>query len=335
MTVNQELSQDLPRITVSTLNDVSAYTDLATDVRSGLSQVQKQLSPKYFYDAYGSELFDQICNTEEYYPTRTEDALLKNHSSEIISHAQPGQIVELGSGACRKTIHLLQACDELGVYPVYQPVDICLEMLLDAGDRLLGHHDWLQIDGVVGDYSQGLHKLPAADTARLFVFLGGTMGNYSEEASNAFLADLHSVMNPDDSFLIGVDRVKSTDVLSAAYNDSAGYTAAFNRNVLSVINNELDGQFDLATFEHHAWFNEQHSRIEMHLRSKLSQNVKINGLDMDIAFRENETILTEISRKFTPDSLSQMLENNDFEVLQHYEPSNQFFSLALARPTRK
>lgn len=320
------------RIQIRTVDSRPAYADLAHDVRAGLSGGSKQLPAKYFYDAHGSMLFDQICNTREYYPTRTENALLARYASDIIQRTQPELIVELGSGSSRKTIHLLDACDQLAVCPTYQPVDICREMLLNAGTRLLQNYDWLEIEGVVGDYCESLSEIPTEAASRLFVFLGGTLGNFDEQASNSFLRTLYAEMGQSDWLLMGVDRIKAPDVLNAAYNDAEGYTAAFNRNVLSVINRELGGQFDLHSFEHHAWFNEACSRIEMHLRSTVAQKVRINDLDLEIEFQEDETILTEISRKFTFDELSLLLRQNGFELVHHYEPDNGYFSLVLARP---
>lgn len=320
------------RIQIRTVDSRPAYADLAHDVRAGLSGGSKQLPAKYFYDAHGSMLFDQICNTREYYPTRTENALLARYASDIIQRSHPELIVELGSGSSRKTIHLLDACSQLAVCPTYQPVDICREMLLNAGTRLLQNYDWLEIEGVVGDYCESLSEMPTEAASRLFVFLGGTLGNFDEQASNSFLRALYSEMGQSDWLLMGVDRIKAPDVLNAAYNDAEGYTAAFNRNVLSVINRELGGQFDLHSFEHHAWFNEACSRIEMHLRSTVAQKVRINDLDLEIEFQEDETILTEISRKFTFDELSLLLRKNGFELVHHYEPDNGYFSLVLARP---
>jgi len=319
------------RIQIRTVDSRPAYANLAQDVKAGLSAENKQLPPKYFYDAHGSELFDQICNTREYYPTRIENGLLARYAPDIIQRTCPELIVELGSGSSRKTIHLLDACDQLAVCPTYQPVDICREMLLTAGTRLLQNYDWLEIEGVVGDYCENLSEMPAAAASRLFVFLGGTLGNFDEQASNSFLRTLYSEMGRGDWLLVGVDRIKAPEVLHAAYNDAEGYTAAFNRNVLSVINRELDGQFDLHSFEHHACFNEARSRIEMHLKSTVSQKIRIKDLDMEIEFSENETILTEISRKFTSDSLSLLLRQNGFELVHHYQPDNGYFSLVLAK----
>lgn len=321
------------RIQIRTLDNKSPFADLAQDVRSGLGGSPKQLPPKYFYDEYGSELFDRICRTPEYYPTRTEDALLAQYAEAIVSEVRPDVIVELGSGASRKTDRLLRACDALGRHAMYQPVDICGEMLLSAGHRLVKRYHWLQVEGVVADYCGGLDGVARTAPTRLFVFLGGTLGNFSELEARSFLSELRGTMSPGDWFLLGVDRVKDPAVLNAAYNDVEGITAAFNLNVLSVINRELEANFSLDRFEHHAWFNEEASRIEMHLRARERQRVEIPGLDLQVGFEAGESILTEISRKFTLDSLQALLTVSGFELATHFQPENQYFSLVLARPS--
>ncbi|MDH5648881.1 MAG: L-histidine N(alpha)-methyltransferase [Gammaproteobacteria bacterium] len=333
MNCEEQILIDTSRIQVCAVNNKPVYADLAQDVRDGLMRFPKELPPKYFYDEQGSRLFDQICNTPEYYQTRTESLLLRTHAVDIIDQTLPELIVELGSGASRKTKHLLDACHRTNIYPVYQPVDICGEMIVDAGNRLLDHYDWLEIKGIVGDYCTNLPVMADHAASRLFVFLGGTLGNFDDCEARDFLQTLRSTMNSNDWLLIGIDRVKDVDVLNAAYNDANGYTAAFNRNVLSVINRELSACFNPDAFQHEAWFNESKSRIEMHLRSRKEQEVLISDLDLNIEFSENESILTEISRKFTLENFSALLSQNGFELHNHYEPGNGYFSLILARPS--
>jgi len=330
----QALDATHPRVMLHRMDAESPFFNLAEDVRQGLSGRPKRLAPKYFYDKEGSELFERICSTREYYPTRVENGLLARHAVDIIDRTRPDMIVELGSGSSRKTTHLLSACHGLGCYAKYQPVDICAEMLREAGHRLSAHYSWLEIEGVVGDYCLNMRALPQNNGSRLFVFLGGTLGNFDEQEALSFLCQLNGVMEDCDHFLFGVDRVKDAGVLNAAYNDAQGYTAAFNRNILNVINRELSGEFDLQYFEHCAWFNEDHSRIEMHLRSTRDQVVPIRQLGMDIDFLEDETILTEISRKFTPDSFTALLHSAGFAVEDHYQPDDGYFSLILAKPAR-
>lgn len=309
-----------------------AVPSLADDVREGLLASPRSLPPKYFYDDKGSRLFDAICDTEEYYPTRTEDALLKRSARDIIASLQPEHVVELGSGTSRKTRRLLDACEEQGCHATYWPFDVCESMVQDSAEALMDEYHWLRVRGLVGDYHAGFEHFPGFDGRSLFVFLGSTIGNLEHEHAVEFLRELRSVMGPNDSLLMGADRVKDTDVLRAAYNDSEGLTAEFNLNVLRVLNREVDADFEVDAFEHKAIFNREDSRIEMRLVSKCDQTVSLTALDETIVFREGESILTEISRKFTPESLDALLTEAGFSIERHYEPNDGFFSLLLASP---
>lgn len=317
------------RFVVEQITSVDTAADFARDVLAGLSMQPKKLPPKYFYDEHGSWLYDKICQVPEYYPARTEEALLVEKSIDIIKLAKPDTILELGSGTSRKTMHLLDACDSLQCYADYLPLDVCEEILRDAGKRLIGSYDWLKIRALVGDYSEGFHNVPTDNGVRLYVFLGGTLGNLDEDEAEKFLLRLQSLMGPKDYLLLGVDRVKDVNVLNAAYNDSQGYTAAFNRNVLSVINRELGGHFNPDTFVHRAWFNDEKSQIEMHLHSIHPQSVRIDALDTEIRFEQDESIHTEISRKFTLSSLNDLVSRANLSIVEHYEPANGYFSLVL------
>lgn len=305
---------------------------LIDDVRQGLLASPRSLPPKYFYDDKGSRLFDAICDTEEYYPTRTEDALLKRSAKDIIASLQPAHVVELGSGTSRKTRRLLDACEEQGCHATYWPFDVCESMVQGTAEALMDEYAWLRVQGLVGDYHAGFEHFPGFDGCSLFVFLGGTIGNLDHEQAVAFLSELRHSMGDGDALLMGADRVKDSGVLHAAYNDSEGLTAAFNLNVLRVLNREIDADFELDAFEHKAIFNHEDSRIEMHLVSKQEQTVSLNALDETIEFDKGESILTEISRKFTPDSLDALLAEAGFRIQRHYEPDDGFFSLVLARP---
>lgn len=320
------------RFIVEQIVSVDTAAEFARDVLAGLSKRPKQLPPKYFYDEHGSWLYDKICQVPEYYPARIEEALLAEKSVAIIEATRPDTILELGSGTSRKTTHLLDACEALRCHARYLPLDVCEEMLRDAGKRLVGSYDWLKVRALVGDYSEGFHNLPKDDGVRLYVFLGGTLGNLDEAEATKFLTRLRAMMGENDYLLLGVDRVKDIAVLNAAYNDSQGYTAAFNRNVLAVINRELGGHFSLDTFVHRAWFNEEKSRIEMHLHSTRSQRVRIDALDIEIPFERDESIQTEISRKFTLASLKSLVAKAGLAIARHYEPSNSYFSLVLLSP---
>lgn len=307
---------------------------IADDVRAGLTASSKTLPPKYFYDARGAFLFEQICRTPEYYPTRTEDALLARVAADLVERVRPAEIVELGSGDAHKTEHLLAACAPRVPSCRYLPVDICADTLLAAATRLRRRFPWLEIEAWAGDYTDGLMSLEQRAGTRLFLFLGGTIGNFDEAATLAFLRRLRAHMSAHDRFLLGVDRVKDAGVLHAAYNDALGYTAAFNLNILDVVNRELDAEFERAAFAHVAFYNAARARIEMHLRAHHAHAVAIRALDMRVEFAAGETILTEISRKFTPDSLAATLRAAGFALDAHYQPDDGYFSLALLRPAR-
>jgi len=323
-----------PRLQLLNLENNSADRSLAQDVLEGLGGRPKELPPKYFYDEYGSWLFDRICHVPEYYPTRTEDALLQRHARDIIAISKPDTIFELGSGASRKTVHLLNACEQESCYSIYQPLDVCGEMLVDAGQRLVRNYGWLDVEALVGDYSAGLDFASGREGSGLYVFLGGSIGNFTHQQAVSFLTGVRRSMCSQDFLLLGADRVKSTDVLNAAYNDARGYTEAFNLNILSVINRELGGQFVLEHFRHHAFFNEDAAQIEMHLRSTRAQRIDIESLAMQVEFAQGETVRTEISRKFTPESLAGLVDDAGFSIARHYQPENGYFSLLLLTPNR-
>ncbi|MDH5632878.1 MAG: L-histidine N(alpha)-methyltransferase [Gammaproteobacteria bacterium] len=321
------------RINITTITDRPVYQDLADDVASGLSREQKSLPAKYFYDERGSDLFDRICLTPEYYPTRTEDELLSCCAADILECIHPHSIVELGSGASRKTRHFFDACERRNIKPTYRPVDICGQMLLHAGSRLCGLYPWLEIDAMVLDYTADLQHLEDRNERRLFAFLGGTLGNFTETEACTFLSEVRNIMRHDDRLLVGVDRVKDHGILNAAYNDAEGLTAEFNLNMLRVLNRELGAGFNPDQFEHRAWFNESDAQIEMHLRAIRAQKVRMRDLPNRFCFEQDETILTEISRKFTRNSFEQLLAAAGLDTEAHFEPDNSYFSLFLVRPT--
>jgi L-histidine N-alpha-methyltransferase len=308
----------------------ASHSGLALDVRRGLSLRQKMVPPKYFYDDRGSKLFDAICNVPEYYLTRTEHALLTTAADEIVDLSIPEDLVEFGSGASRKTRLLLDALQRTGRRTRYVPMDVSESMLRRGTHALLGDYPELEIHAVVGDYEQHLDRLPNG-RRRLVAFLGSTIGNLTPAEAHRFLRRVAEHMNPGDHFLLGVDVVKHGDVLHAAYNDTAGLTAEFNRNILRVINRELDATFDPAGFEHVAFFNADASQVEMHLRAHTTHAVEIHGLTLTVSFAAGETILTEISRKFTRPETETMLRGAGFEPVRWFEPENRYFGLALAR----
>ena len=305
---------------------------LMDDVISGLFSENKQLPPKYFYDDRGSELFDLICDEPEYYPTRTEDALLRDSARSIINRTMPQQILEFGSGTSRKTVHLLTACEALDSAPVYLPFDVCDDIILKSAVGLQRKFPWLQVEPISGDYTAGLGNLPVSDESTLFLFLGGTIGNFPAADATRFLQEVKAIMHPGDHLLIGADRVKEPARLHAAYNDAAGITAEFNLNLLEVLNRELDASFDKSNFEHYACYNPDANQIEMYLMSMEKQAVEARELGREIHFDEGEAILTEISRKFTKKSLESLLAQAGFSISEHYEATEHPFSLVLASP---
>lgn len=304
--------------------------DLAEDARNGLLQTPRRLPPKYFYDVAGSELFERITETREYYPTRTEDHLLATNAIDIIRKTRPDQILELGSGSSRKTRRLFDACQSLQQYCSYAPMDVCEAALLQAADELQAYYDWLHVSPIVGDYHAGLDNLPVFRGRRLFVFLGSTIGNFEPDAARCFIAEIAGCMQSGDALLLGADRVKDINVLEAAYNDSEGITAAFNLNVLNVLNRELGAHFSAESFEHRAIYNKDKQRIEMQLVSRINQCIRIEHLDAEINLGAGESILTEVSHKFTPESLHQLMQAGDLQLQQHYQADDCYFSLLLA-----
>ena len=305
---------------------------LEEDVRDGLLEPPRTLPPKYFYDDRGSRLFDRICDTPEYYPTRTEAALLAENAGALMALAAPDALVEFGSGTSRKTRHLLEACEVAQRAPDYWPFDVCEEMLREAGQELMDEYSWLQVRALVGDYLAGLEHLPLPGGRRCFVFLGGTIGNFEPTQARWFLGQLRAHMRPGDSLILGADRVKDPRVLHSAYNDAEGITAEFNLNVLRVLNRELAADFDPGAFTHRADYNERLAQIEMYLVAEDEQRVAFGELDAQLHIRPGEKILTEISRKFTPEGLEALLAEAGLAVEAHFEPDNAFFSLVYATP---
>jgi len=305
---------------------------LAEDVATGFRRSPRQLPPKYFYDATGSALFDRICELPEYYPTRTEQALLEAQADRIVDTVQPDHIIELGAGTARKTVTLLAACQRAGLTPTYWPFDVCPSVVDATCARIADRFPALPVVGLVGDYTAGLHHLPQPAGRCLYLFLGGTLGNFEPNESRGLLNELAERMAPEDRLLLGADRIKSRATLEAAYNDSAGVTAAFNRNVLAVINRELNGNFDPDAFTHRAIYNGTEARIEMQLRARWRQHVHLAAIGSDYDFAPGEVIRTEISRKFTDESLRAELVDGGLTPAATYLADGDYFSLVLARP---
>ncbi len=304
--------------------------DIIDDVRESLLNLPRSLPPKYFYDERGSELFEQICSTPEYYPTRTENTLLSKYAVDIINKTRPEQILELGSGYSIKTRRLFDACQYISHNCTYAPFDVCEEVLIESAQKLSQEYQWLNLKPLLGDYHAGLGNLPIANGSHLYVFLGSTIGNFEPHEALAFIEELYKVMREGDHFLVGVDRVKESDVLHAAYNDAQGITAEFNLNVLHVLNRELNANFNIDKFTHSAIFDTDKERIEMRLISNTDQEVQLNELDESIRFEQGDNILTEVSQKYTYTGIEEMLTTANFSITDHYEDEEAYFSLVLA-----
>jgi L-histidine N-alpha-methyltransferase len=275
----------------------SAAQALRRDVRDGLTQTPKSLPPKWFYDSVGSDLFDQITRLTEYYPTRAEAQILRARSTEIAVASGADTLVELGSGTSEKTRMLLDALRDSGSLRRFIPFDVDAGVLNAAGAAIQREYPGVEIDAVCGDFEEHLDEIPRVGR-RLVAFLGSTIGNLTPGPRADFLAALSDTLQPGDSLLLGTDLVKDVDRLVRAYDDSAGVTAKFNRNVLAVVNRELDADFDLDAFEHVARWNADEERIEMWLRATSAQRVLIAALDLAVEFAAGEEMLTEVSCKF-------------------------------------
>ncbi|NOQ57619.1 L-histidine N(alpha)-methyltransferase [Mycolicibacterium fortuitum] len=307
----------------------SAATALRRDVRDGLTRTPKMLPPKWFYDSVGSDLFDQITRLPEYYPTRTEAQILRRRSPEIVAAAGADTLVELGSGTSEKTRMLLDAMRDSGQLRRFIPFDVDAGVLRAAGDAIGQEYPGIEIDAVCGDFEEHLGKIPAVGR-RLVAFLGSTIGNLTPGPRANFLASLAETLQPGDSVLLGTDLVKDAERLVSAYDDSAGVTAAFNRNVLSVVNRELDADFDLDAFAHVAKWNADEERIEMWLRADAPQQVRVAALDLDVAFGAGEEMLTEVSCKFRADGVADELAKAGLRQTHWWTDEAGDFGLSLA-----
>jgi L-histidine Nalpha-methyltransferase len=302
---------------------------LRTEVAAGLTSSPKELSPKWLYDDRGCELFDQITRLPEYYPTRAERSILAERADEIVALSGADTLIELGSGTSDKTRLLLDAMSGAGRLQRMVAFDVAESTLRDAVEQLATDYPDTDVTGVVGDFNQHLGELPGGGR-RMVVFLGGTIGNLFPDERADFLAGLAETLEPGDSLLLGTDLVKDRDRLVAAYDDGAGVTAAFNKNLLDVLNRELGADFDPEQFAHVARFDETGSCIEMRLRSLVGQRVTVTELDLHVDFAEGEDLRTEISTKFRPDQVRQELRDAGLEPLQQWTDRDGDFALWLA-----
>jgi len=300
-------------------------------MRASLSNNTFSLPPKYFYDAKGSELFEQICNSKEYYLTREETQLLRERADDLVAHARPQHIIEFGCGKLAKISFLLDACERQKICCTFSPIDICEAALVDLSTQLLALYPWLRINAYVGDYHAGFTNIDLPRGRRLALFMGSTIGNFSPEQAVDFLREVHAILGEDGVLLLGADRIKDPNILEAAYDDSDGVTARFNLNLLKVLNVELKADFVCDNFRHSAVFNEPYARIEMHLISEKDQIVYFAKLGQSMKLRRGETIVTEISRKFNDEKLHQLMRRGSFQIEHHILAANKHFSLLLAR----
>jgi L-histidine N-alpha-methyltransferase len=301
------------------------------DALRGLRGREKSIPPVWFYDERGSQLFEEITQLPEYYPTRAERALLEAHSPAIAELSKADTLVELGAGACDKTRVLLSALEDAGTLGRYVPFDVSDEFLRNAATTLSREFDTLDIHVVIGDFHHHLAEIPA-DGRRMVAFLGGTIGNLDPAQRARFLFDLNCTMSSGDSLLLGTDLVKDRGRLVAAYDDSAGVTADFNRNVLRVLNEQLGGDFDPELFEHVAVWNEDEQWIEMRLRAAEATEVSLAEAGITVRFEAGEDLLTEISAKFTPERVEQELNEAGFVVEGMWGAEDGEFLLTLAHP---
>ncbi len=314
--------------------DADAAATMARDVRAGLSAYPKELAPKYFYDERGSQLFEQITELEEYYPTRAEREILRERSAEILATAgRPRTLVELGSGSAAKTRHLLDAMRDAGSLDTYVPVDISEEITHQTASCLVDEYPGLAVRGLVCDFEEDLERIPAADGSKLIAFLGGTVGNLYPRPRQAFLERIAALLGSGDQLLLGTDLVKEVDRLEAAYDDAAGVTAEFNKNVLEVLNRDLGADFDLDAFEHVARYDAEAERMDIRLRSLADQEVAITGLDLEITFAAGEEMRTEISTKFTRERLESVYAGAGLEMSGWFTDAAGDYALSLARLT--
>ncbi len=298
--------------------------DMLAEVRAGLSSAQKELSPKYFYDERGSELFDMITQLPEYYPTRAERALLHTHAAGWLRGHQPRSLIELGAGSADKTRVLLEAMT--GEHRWYIPIDISLTYLAEVATRIGAQYPHLHILPVEADISSGPVVPPGMPKPAVIAFLGSTIGNFTTDAAIRLLTRVVRAMSRRDRFLLGVDLVKDVRVIEAAYNDTRGVTAAFNRNVLHVLNRELGADFDVDAFGHHAFFNAEASRIEMHLVATRPLSVTVPDAGT-FGFAKGETIRTEISTKYDRDTIAALFAKAGLEIESWMQEDQGWYAL--------
>jgi L-histidine N-alpha-methyltransferase len=319
-------------ITIDTFLDQADERVLADDVLDGLTRPFKELPPKHFYDERGSELFEQICDLPEYYPTRTEMQILAERADEIVAETSAGELVELGSGAADKARVLLGAMQRAGTLSRYVPLDVSEAALEESARTLVDEYDGLEVHGVIGDFERHLDGVPEVNgDARLVALLGGTIGNFPPGTRRRLLRKIGGLLGDGDRLLLGTDLVKDPAVIEAAYDDADGVTAEFNRNVLRVINRELDANFPIEQFDHVAFFDTDREWIEMRLRAREPCTVEIEQVGLTVEFAAGEELRTEISAKFTRQRVEADFAAAGLALERWYTDEDDLFALSLAR----
>ena len=304
---------------------------MAADVRAGLSKPFKELSPRYFYDKRGSELFERITELPEYYPTRCERAILLREAAAICDAAGgPASLIELGSGSALKTRVLLDAMRDADCLSTYVPVDISEQITRRTAALVAAEYEGLEVRGHVCDYELDLERVPVG-SPRVIAFLGGTIGNFAPAQRASFLRRIANLLGPEDRFLLGTDLIKDHATLEAAYDDAGGITAEFNKNVLAVLNSRLGADFDLEAFEHVARWDEKNLWVDIRLRSLENQVVNISALEMLVRFRAGEEMRTEISTKFMRPGLEGIYFEAGLELTDWWTDAEGLYALSLAR----
>jgi L-histidine N-alpha-methyltransferase len=309
--------------------------ELAADVRAGLTAAPRSLPPKWFYDARGSQLFEQITRLPEYYLTRAETEILRREADRLVAAVRPGELVELGSGSSTKTRLLLEAMRRGGDHgrpPRYSPIDVSEDALGNAASALAASYPWLEFAGYVGDFTADLGQVPHGPARRLLAFLGSTIGNFTPAERAGLLGAVAAALGPDDRFLLGVDLVKDPAVLVAAYDDAAGVTAAFNLNLLAVLRRELGAVVPAGRFQHVAVWDAEHAWIEMRLRAREPLTMRFPTLDLTVPFAAGEELRTEISCKFTRAQVDGELTAAGLALERWEQDAAGRFALALAAP---
>jgi L-histidine N-alpha-methyltransferase len=322
-----------PAIRVDSHLDGTHERSLADDVLDGLTRPFKELPPKHFYDARGAQLFDRICELPEYYPTRAERAILELHAERLAMLTGAVELVELGSGTAAKTRVLLDALHAAGTLERYVPVDVTESMVRDCAHELTSEYPGLRVHGVIGDFERHLQHVPPPLGPRIVAFLGGTIGNFPPGSRRRVLRQIAGILGDEGHLLMGTDLVKDPRVLEAAYDDTQGVTAEFNRNVLRVLNRELRADFDPEDFEHVALFDSQNEWIEMRLRSRREHTTLVRDLDLPVHFDVGEELRTEISAKFTRARVAADLSAAGLELETWLTDPDELFALSLSRQT--